>query len=249
MTGHRITRESVISKAADELCRYIEAEKLGSGDRLPTEVQLSRMLGVSRNSLREALRILHALGFVEKLPGQGLRVKNSFGAALGAPFEESAVLDAAPVAFQIRMVLEGRCAELAAQAGTEADFAELAGQLALFEEGLKRGDLVSATLAHVAFHDIIVRAARNPFLASIFQQVRFVISEIGRRGAQKTYKNPRQLAAHREIYDALSKRDSQRAAGAVKRHFQLVTPIIEFISKSPRVADRETRASSPLRRR
>lgn len=228
-----IRRESVISKAAEELCRFIEAERLAPGSRLPTEIHLSRMLGISRNSLREALRVLDGLGFVEKRPGAGIRVKGSFGMR-SEPDQESLVLDAAPVAFQVRTVVEARCAELAARAGTEGDLAELAGHLALFEEALKRGDPVSAVQAHAAFHDALVRAARNPFLASIFQQVRFVVSEIGRRGGQKTYKNPRQVRAHREIYEAVWGRDAQRAAAAVHRHFEAAAPLVEFVARSQR---------------
>src|ERR1700680_5058158 len=61
-----IKRESVISQAAQEICRFIEAERLAAGDGLPPETKLSQMLGISRNSVREALRVLHGLGYVEK---------------------------------------------------------------------------------------------------------------------------------------------------------------------------------------
>ena len=47
-----IKRESVISRAAQEICRFIEAEQLGPGDALPPETRLAQMLGISRNSLR-----------------------------------------------------------------------------------------------------------------------------------------------------------------------------------------------------
>ena len=56
-----IRRESVISQAAQEICRCIEAERLSPGDALPPETRLSEMLGISRNSVREALRVLHGL--------------------------------------------------------------------------------------------------------------------------------------------------------------------------------------------
>ena len=65
-----IRRDSVISQAAQEICRYIEAERLGPGEALPPETRLSQMLGISRNSLREALRVLHGLGHVEKTAGR-----------------------------------------------------------------------------------------------------------------------------------------------------------------------------------
>ena len=65
-----IQRDSVISQAAQEICRIIEAERLAPGDALPPETRLSQMLGISRNSVREALRVLHGLGYVEKAAGR-----------------------------------------------------------------------------------------------------------------------------------------------------------------------------------
>ena len=65
-----IKRESVITRAAQEICRYIADEKLKPGQTLPTETQFSRLFGVSRNSIREALRVVHGLGMVDKPAGK-----------------------------------------------------------------------------------------------------------------------------------------------------------------------------------
>jgi GntR family transcriptional repressor for pyruvate dehydrogenase complex len=227
-----IKRDSVISKAAEEICRLIQANGLKPGTRLPTETQLSRLLGISRNSLREALRILHALGFVEKQPGRGILVKVSVAAPRGHEEDDTDAVNVAPVAFEVRRIVEARCAELATSTATEADLVEIEEQLRLFEEAVKRGDLVYATQAHVNFHDLLVRTARNPFLASLYHQVRFIIAEIGRRGAQKTYRNRQQIGVHWEIYRALAKRDAGKAVAAVERHFQRVGPLIQFMSKN-----------------
>ena len=56
-----IKRDSVISQASQEICRIIEAERLAPGDTLPPETRLSQMLGISRNSVREALRELRLM--------------------------------------------------------------------------------------------------------------------------------------------------------------------------------------------
>jgi GntR family transcriptional repressor for pyruvate dehydrogenase complex len=231
-TPSPITRDSVISKAAEEICRLIKADGLRPGTRLPTETQLSRLLGISRNSLREAMRILHGLGFVEKHPGRGIVVKVALAGANTDEEGDADIVNVAPVAFEVRRIVEARCAELAAGCATDADLAELEGNLRLFEEALKRGDLVAATQAHVTFHDVVVRAARNAVLGALYQQVRFIIAEIGRRGAQKTYKNRQQIAVHWDIYRSLAKHDAKAAAAAVERHFQRVGPLIEFMSKN-----------------
>ena len=92
-----IKRDSVISQAAQEICRIIEAERLAPGETLPPETRLSQMLGISRNSVREALRVLHGLGYVEKAAGR--RVVVTAGAQGGkSMFDESVLLEAAPIA-------------------------------------------------------------------------------------------------------------------------------------------------------
>ena len=220
-----IRRESVTSKAAEEICRYIEAERLGPGQRLPSELQLAGMLGISRNSLREALRILDGLGFVEKRPDTGIVVKGP--PAASAPGRQ-AILDAIPVAVQMRATIEVRCAELAAAARSDENLAEMESHVARFEEALKRGDLVAATQAHGAFHDTVVAAAHNPYLAAIFQQVRFVIAEIGPLVLRRTAWRRVQREIHREIFEAVARRDGRRAAAAVKKHFRDVGALVEF---------------------
>src|SRR5258705_2187723 len=115
-----IRRDSVISQAAQEICRFIEAEKLGPGDALPPETRLSQMLGISRNSLREALRVLHGLGHVEKAAGR--RVVVTAGAQGGkSMFDESVLIDAAPVANDMRSHIAQKGAELSSERLTAAE--------------------------------------------------------------------------------------------------------------------------------
>ena len=119
-----IKRESVISQAAQEICRYIAAERLSPGDALPPETRLSAMLGISRNSLREALRVLHGLGYVEKAAGQRV-VVTAASQAGKSMFDESVLIEAAPIANEVRSHIAQKCAELSAERLTPAELAEL----------------------------------------------------------------------------------------------------------------------------
>src|SRR5262249_37747920 len=98
MTYHPapVRRDSVITRAAQDLCRLIDAEALGPGSPLPTETRLAQMLGISRNSVREALRVLHGLGYVEKAAGR--RVVVTTGSSGKGILDESVMIEAAPVA-------------------------------------------------------------------------------------------------------------------------------------------------------
>jgi DNA-binding FadR family transcriptional regulator len=230
-----IRRDSVITKAAEEICRFIERTALTPGERLPAEVALAQMLGISRNSLREALRVLVGLGFVEKRPDKGLVVKSPLGSTGRhdgevLSLDRSAVAAAAPVAFQVRAVIEGRCAELASETATADDLAEIAAHLHRFRSSLDAGDFVVASQEHLLFHDAIVAAAKNPILASIYYQVRFVTSEIGQMGAPKLYKSREHLPVHEQMLDALTRRDKALILTSVAAHFKTIGRLTEFIA-------------------
>ena len=132
-----IRRDSVISQAAQEICRVIEAEQLAPGDALPPETRLSQMLGISRNSVREALRVLHGLGYVEKAAGQRVVVT---AAAQGGKsmFDESVLIEAAPIANEVRSHIAQKCAELSAERLTAAELGELERALAALEGAIAR---------------------------------------------------------------------------------------------------------------
>ena len=134
-----IKRDSVISQAAQEICRIIEAERLTPGDTLPPETRLSQMLGISRNSVREALRVLHGLGYVEKAAGRRVVVTAASHGGKSM-FDESVLLEAAPIANEVRSHIAQKCAELSAERMTAAELTELEGALAALEQALIVGD-------------------------------------------------------------------------------------------------------------
>jgi GntR family transcriptional repressor for pyruvate dehydrogenase complex len=221
-----INVESVISKAAYELRRLI-ARTLRPGDCLPPEMQLSTMLGISRKSVREALRLLDGLGFIDKSSGKRAVVRSHTGIPSKSLTGHADILEAMSVAYDARMLIEQRCAELAARRASSADLAALGNQLSRFEESLRHFDYPAAVKMHGEFHAALVRAASNPILASMFEAVRFVIAELG-NVAPEVFKDHRLPALHRAIYRAVVERDPVRPAMAVRRHFRANRPRIEF---------------------
>lgn len=238
-----IQRESVITRAAEEICRLIEGKGLGPGELLPPETHLSQMLGISRNSVREALRVLHGLGFVEKLAGRGVVVRAASGSRKGI-FDKAVLREAAPVAHEVRMLIEQRCAELASERITAAELTELEGHLAVLENAASRKDFRTAVEAHEAFHAAVLSAAKNPLLVALFNQARMVkISDIS-MPLQKTFADRRHWQQQRAILNALRNHDAKQAAAAVQAHFHSVMPIVEFVAKQPTAASTSKTESS-----
>src|SRR5215471_18490623 len=198
-----IKRDSVISQAAQEICRLVEAERLTAGDALPPETRLSQLLGISRNSVREALRVLHGLGYVEKAAGRRVVVT---AASQGGKsmFDESVLIEAAPVANEVRSHIAQRCAELAA-----------------------------AKAAHDAFHGLFLAGARNPLLVAMFNQAQVArLSNVSPE--HKSFYDPRHLAHHRALLRALRKRDARAARAVVRKHFQSLGLMLEFVTRTRR---------------
>jgi GntR family transcriptional repressor for pyruvate dehydrogenase complex len=239
-----IARESVITKAAEEIRRLIQTEGLEPNERLPPETELSRMLGISRNSVREALRILDGLGCVEKQPGRRVLVKSARGAPAPWQLHRASLGDVIPVAYRVRLAIEEKCAELLAGEASETAVAELEAQLGLLREALKRRDFPAAAKAHETFHAALVAAPGNPVLVSMFEPLRTVVAEMSRQG-QGMFKHARPVELHGAIVDAVRARDPLGARHAVRRHFRAVASLVEFLSKTPGArggtSDRATR--------
>jgi DNA-binding FadR family transcriptional regulator len=227
-----IKRDSVISQAAQEICRLIEAERLAPGDALPPETRLSQLLGISRNSVREALRVLHGLGHVEKAAGRRVVVT---AASQGGKsmFDQSVLIEAAPIANEVRSHIAQKCAELAAERLTAAKLAELERALAALEGAIARQDLAAAKASHDAFHGLFLAGAGNPLLVAMFNQAQVArLSNVSPE--HKSFYDPRHLAHHRALLRALRKRDARAASAVVRRHFQSLGLMLEFVTRTRR---------------
>jgi len=168
---------------------------------------------------------------VEKQPGRRVIVADRSRLYTSPPIGEAAFLKALPVVYKVRGLVEERCAELAALHRTEEEVAELENYLALFQEARKRGDPVAAAHNHQAFHSGIVAAARNPVLTALFQQVRFSIAAVAER-LPESLRDSRQASIHTAVLEAIRGRDARRARTATRRHFRMIAPLIEFVTRS-----------------
>ena len=225
-----IRRDSVITQAAQEICRLIEAERLSPGDALPTESRLADLLGVSRNSVREALRVLHGLGYVEKAAGRRVIVTAAAPGGKGM-FDESVIIEAAPVANDVRSHIAQKCAELAAARLSATELNEMEGALTALEGAIARKDLAAAKTAHDAFHGQFLAGARNPLLVAMFNQAQGArLSNISPK--HNSFYDPRHLEQHRALLRALRKRDARAARAVVRKHFAGLGLMLEVAAQA-----------------
>jgi DNA-binding FadR family transcriptional regulator len=217
-----IRRNAVADEAIATVKRMIVRGTLQAGQRLPAERDLAAQLGVSRPSLREAIRALIALNILESRHGQGTFVSSLQPELLTEPIDF--VLQVADggvdALFEARSVLEAGIAALAAERATDLELAELEDFAR--RGGTKVGDIDAFIEHDVEFHDRIRRAARSPILASMLGSVSALSLETRRRTAQSQAVRARAHADHVRMVKTLKARDPEAARRAMLDHLEHV---------------------------
>jgi GntR family transcriptional repressor for pyruvate dehydrogenase complex len=153
------------SRLSDRLAALIEAQidrgSLSPGDRLPTEQALAAAHGVSRTVVREAVHQLKSQGLVRSRQGSGVFVTEP-PAHRALAFDPTVLesMDAVVQMVELRRVIEGEMAALAAQRATRAQVAAIKRALAAIDEATERGEL--GVDQDLAFHRSVGEATGNP---------------------------------------------------------------------------------------
>jgi GntR family transcriptional regulator, transcriptional repressor for pyruvate dehydrogenase complex len=235
-----IRRNAVAGEAIKIVKQMIVRGDLTAGQRLPSERDLAAQLGVSRPSLREAIRALIALNILESRHGEGTFVSSLEPELLSEPidFVLHVNSDALYSLFEARRVLEAGIAALAAERATDLELAELDDFAALGRTRLKDAD---SFIEHdIEFHSRLRDAARSPVLASLLSSVSALSIESRRITARQESVRSRALADHVAMVKALKGRDPRAASELMAAH-------LEHVSDGLKRALAETARKSPAR--
>ena len=201
---------ALTDQAITKIKDLIVAGEFAPGDRLPKEKELAERLGLSRNSLREAVRALTLVGVLEPRQGDGTYVTSLEPELLLAGTSFVSDLLTGPTLrelYEVRRILEPAATALAAPRLDDEDFETL-------EESLERMDTADTTQAFidadVDFHRVIVNACGNATLASLIQNL------VGRNDPRaRLARDPR--ARRRREHAAAAPRHLRRAPAARRR--------------------------------
>lgn len=223
----------MIEQTIEQLKGMIVGGEFGAGQRLPNERDLSVRLGVSRNSLREAIRALTLLGVLEARQGDGTYVTSlaphlllDAVAMLVELSPAATVLDM----LAVRRVLESAASAQAAALITDEQLTELAACLEAMRHDPQRGDgsVDEVVAADVRFHAIITEAAANPVLAALVEALsgRTIRARVWRGHADQGV-FARAIGEHEAIYQALRDHDVTRAAAVAAAHVAAVESFLQ----------------------
>lgn len=213
---------SVTQEAIDQIRSLIASGEWGPGTRLPRETDLASQLGLSRNSLREAVRALSLIRVLEVRRGDGTYVSSLAPDLLLE--STSLATDLLPgravlELFEVRRLLEPAAAALAARRLTEETRAALEHELdRMFTAGDNVEELVDAD---AAFHDVLASAPGNAVLRSLLQSVstRTVRARLWHGIADRQALDLAR-AEHTRIYEAVAAGDAELARAATTVHIE-----------------------------
>ncbi|MFF8032075.1 MULTISPECIES: FadR/GntR family transcriptional regulator [unclassified Streptomyces] len=210
---------TVTQRAIERITAMIREGGLQPGERLPTERDLSARLGMSRSSMREAIRALTVLGVLEARHGSGIYVTRLEAGDLLETFGVVADLSRGRrlvELLEVRRVLESTATALAAARITPDRLAEVGKHLA----AMNATDDAEEILAHdLAFHREIVAAAGNETMAAMLEGLssRTFRARVW-RGYQEEGAFARTRREHAAIHRALAARDPEAARAAAAAH-------------------------------
>jgi DNA-binding GntR family transcriptional regulator len=184
------------------------------------ETEIAPILGVSRATLRAALIRLQHEGFVEIQPNRGAQVR-------AFSVEEATRI------LQVREVLEGLAAGLAAEKVSAAQLAELHTIVAEMENTLAADDLLGHLPLVGRFHERIIDVAGNEFIEQFLSMLRAPLIRHQFRVILVPGRKDESLAEHREILTYLARRDAMGAERAMRRHIAALRNSLQQASHLP----------------
>lgn len=221
-----IERKKLPEQVIDEIRNRIETGQLSVGDKLPNQNELSIEFGVSRTSLREAMRILDLLGVIEQRPGYGTVIRKKIP-ELHVEDANLSLLSDAEATYELleaREIVECGAVRLAAQKATAEQIKELRDIVEKMEKCLKEEDYDGYKKLDSAFHGLISAASGNRFIndpaITLNKYVQQFIEENTELLPGLLRKSQQY---HRALCESVTSHNPKQAERQMRQHIQAVT--------------------------
>lgn len=216
--------KSIVDTVVERITDGIIRGQIKPGQKIPTELELSESLGVGRNSIREAIKILTALGILEIRRADGTYVSSQFSEKMINPLIYCLILekDSSLIIEEFRSMLEVGSIELAIEKATEDDKKRLREMIAglISEISKEKPDYKKITEIDMDFHQEIVKITQNPLIIKVGE----IISRLTKQSQLKTVRalleesNTEYLiGVHEEIAQLIENKDYENIRSVIKR--------------------------------
>jgi GntR family transcriptional regulator, transcriptional repressor for pyruvate dehydrogenase complex len=221
-----IKKTRVAEQIADRIRLLILDGTFPPGQPLPGERQLAERFGVSRGSIRDALRVLETVGLLVTRHGQGTFPQELDVERLVAPLASILTYrhDLEDDLLDVRRMFEPAVARVAATRITEEDLLDLQRILEAQRRKLKTRQL--AIVEDTAFHGVLARATGNRVVVSIMATLNDLLVESRKLALKQEGRPGRSMQGHEAVVAALQRRDANAAAEAMREHIDQIADLL-----------------------
>lgn len=213
-----LKKKSVVHLVIERIKEAMLAKELKPGDYLPSETELTRSLGVGKTSVREAIKMLEAMGIVEIRQGHGTYIPKNPAPDSISPLTFQLILEQATNEhlIELRSIFEPAYTLLAAKKATPEDIQHVKEALDLFEQKIKAGTQTAED--DLLFHERILECTHNPFIIRIGNTIHQLFRASVSLSMQKIPHVA--LSDHQAIFEAFSAKDPDRLLKAIENSFK-----------------------------
>jgi GntR family transcriptional regulator, transcriptional repressor for pyruvate dehydrogenase complex len=221
-----IRKKKKFEEVLDQIKILLLTRRLKVGQKLPNEIELSESMGISRSSLREALRILDILGIIEGKSGEGTIIKQANPENLKSIMSLVAVskgLDTDELV-ETRILLEMSSAKFAAERRTEEDLKTIKNILLEMDQNYITDNEEANVHSDFLFHQAIVSASKNRMLMLLIEVISDLLGEQIRTTRTKFATSPEILGRfqkeHWKIYKLIEDQQSEEVERLMSEHLK-----------------------------
>lgn len=215
-----LKRPPAYLQVSEKIREAIVSGRIPAGDLLPTETELAAQFGVTRSTVREAIRLLEQGGLLGRAGRKRLAVR--LPSLASASQSISVAMQMHRVTFkdlwEISMGLEPLAARLACATAMKADREALAANLERTRAAF--ADDEEMLEAEVEFHDLVARATRNHALLLAREPLNQLFYPAYRPVIERLKPGKRILESHQRIFDAICRNDPDTAAEWAEKHMR-----------------------------
>ncbi len=218
-----VQTERLYERIVEQIEARILSGVLSVGDKLPPERELAEQFAVSRTAIREAVKILREKGLIEIRPGKGTFVTNGSSTAIKQSLDrlvKYGAPDGSANLGEVREILEPEITALAASRMTDEIIAAMREAVETMDAAYDDVDLYIE--ADLDFHLALAEATQNPIIPALMDTIIDLLREQRKRIALADGGLQRGQVHHKEILEAVIRRDPQAARQAMRAHLQQV---------------------------
>jgi GntR family transcriptional regulator, transcriptional repressor for pyruvate dehydrogenase complex len=221
MNFEPINNETVVNEVLKRISTSIIRGELKPGDKLPTEVELIEQFGVGRNSIREAIKMLTAMGVLEIKRGSGTFVATKVSSSMFNPLIFSMIIEpkSGQDLYELRMMFESMVLLIAMDKAEGQDVKAIEGLMeevkAAFEGGTD--NIEYFVESDIKFHNQLLKATHNPLIERIGTTINEIFPAYIRKSIMQRNGIERSIKNHSEILSIIKAKERARVFEIVEK--------------------------------